>query len=182
MPDNDCPGLVRPLHDFEVEEARRVFADRLDHTRVQVHECATWPDTIHRVGRRVRGLPPPPEGEHNAITFGNGCYFPIRMPAALTSPDDPFGMGWLMHELTHAWQFQRMGWLYLLRALMAQLTMRPYDFGGEDGLRSARAQNWTITDFSPEQQGEITRTYYIRLRKGQDVSAWQPFIDDIQTG
>ncbi|HLF25934.1 MAG TPA: hypothetical protein VJG32_06335 [Anaerolineae bacterium] len=171
---------VRPLHDYEIEEARRVFADRLNYARVRVHEYAPWPDAIHRFGRRIRRLPPPPANEHNAITLGFGCYFPISLPEAFTSPDDPFGMSWLIHELTHAWQFQHMGWLYLLRALLAQLGPNPYNFGGLDGLRTARDNGATFLSFNPEQQGDITRLYYIRLRKGQDVSVCRPYIADLQ--
>ncbi len=181
MSTTDYLSRARPLYEWEIEEAQRVFADRLNYSRVRVHECAAWPDTIHRLGRRVRGLPPPRDGEHNAITLGNRCYFPVRLPEALTPPDDPFGMGWLIHEITHAWQFQQMGWIYLLRALSAQLQSKPYDFGGEEGLRAAREKSGTLLSFSPEQQGEITRTYYLRLCKGEDVSAWLPYIEDIAT-
>jgi hypothetical protein len=167
------------LYDWEIVEARLVFGDRLTYAHVRVHECVAWPDTIHRLGKSLRGLPPPPPGEHNAVTLGNHCYFPLAMSEQPTPPDNPFGMSWLMHEITHAWQFQTIGWLYFFRAVMAQLTGKPYDFGGEAGLRAARERGDTLFSFNPEQQGDITRSYYVRLKTGQDVSAWQPFIDDI---
>ena len=177
-----CPGRVRPLYDWEIAEARTVFGDRLQYERVRVHECATWTDLIDRIGRRLKRLPPPGLDEHNSITLGNTCFFPVQRPEALTPPDDPFGMGWLIHELTHAWQFQQMGWFYLLRALTAQFRERDkaYDFGDAEGLRAARRDKWTLFDFNPEQQGDIAKTYYIRVRSGQDVSAWLPYIGDIQ--
>jgi len=180
MPETECPKRIRRLYDWEIEEAKLVFADRLNTDRVRVHECAEWPDTIHRLGKRLRGLPPPAKGEHNAMTLGNNCYFPVPMPERPTSPDDPFGMGWLIHELTHAWQFQTIGWLYLIRAFLSQLTSRPYEFGGEAGLRAMRAKNGTLLSFNPEQQGAITSMYYVRLKRGHDVSAWDPYIQDIR--
>jgi hypothetical protein len=91
-----------------------------------------------------------------------------------------YGMRWLIHELTHAWQFQQMGWIYLLRAMLAQLTSRPYDYEGESGLRMTRDGGGTILSFNPEQQGAIVSDYYVRLKTGAGVAAWQPFIDDIR--
>ena len=180
MPTTDCPPRVRELYTWEREQAEMVFADRLNYGRVRVHECAAWPDTIHRLGRRLRRLPPPGEGEHNAITIGFHCYFPVRLPEQPTGADDPMGMSWLMHELTHAWQYQVMGWLYLVRAIAAQLRAAPYDFGGEQGLQAARQAGQRLKDFNPEQQGDIARDYYVRKFKNLDVSAWQPYIDDLR--
>ena len=37
-----------------------------------------------------------------------------------------------------------------------------------------------FTDFNTEQPGEITRDYYRALVEDSDVSAFQPFIDEIQ--
>jgi hypothetical protein len=180
MPETECPKRIRRLFDWEIDEAKLVFADRLRYNRVRVHECAEWPDTIYWLGKRLRGLSPPAKDEHNAITLGNNCFFPLPLPERPSSPGDPFGMGWLIHELTHAWQFQTIGWLYLIRAVLAQLTSRPYDFGGEAGLRAMREKNGTLLSFNAEQQGAITGTYYVHLKGGHDVSAWDPYIQDIR--
>jgi len=179
------PAIVRPLHKWEIEEGGVVFGDSLDYGQVRVHECATWTDAIHRLGHRLRRMPEPDEGEHNAITLGNHCYFPIFMPRDFSGPGDRLGMPWLVHELTHAWQFQHTGWLYLLRALWVQIRegQQGYEFGGADGLRQARLKKRTLRDFNPEQQGNIAMTYYVRLRTQQPddaLSAWLPFIEEFR--
>src|SRR5262245_16698552 len=117
-------GLIkgRPLYDWEIVEARLVFGDRLNFARVRVHENANWTDSLDRFGRWLRRMKRPP-GTHNAITLGYHCCFPIKFPQTHPPPlaEDAFLMGWLIHELTHVWQFERMGWVYLARALQAQL-------------------------------------------------------------
>jgi len=97
----------------------------------------------------------------------------------------------LIHELTHAWQYQHVGWTYLVRALAAQFRYgtAAYDFGGEANLVKCRQNHWTITKFNPEQQGDIARCYYDCLRstnaidepnKQNALSAYKPYISDIQ--
>jgi type VI secretion system secreted protein VgrG len=175
--------IVRPLYDWEIKEAREVFADSLNYDRVRVHECAGWPDAIHVLGHRLQGRPINPD-EHNAITLGYHCYFPISMPRELTPVGNPFGMIWLIHELTHAWQYQHIGWSYLAKAFRVQITLGEagYQYGDEAGLVAARQNNLPFSSFNPEQQGNITRDYYIRQRTGQDASAWSPYIDTVQKG
>jgi hypothetical protein len=173
---------VRPLYGWEIEEARKVFASALDYERVRIHENSTWTNAIDRLGRRLKGLPP--IESHNAVTLGNHCYFPIRLLDQFAPVGHPenYKLGWLIHELTHAWQFQRLGWRYLYLALSAQLRQKgnAYNFDGEDGLKKRRREAWTLQKFNLEQQGDIARTYYDRVCRGFDVSAWQPFIDEFQ--
>jgi hypothetical protein len=182
--DNHCEKKTRGLYAWEVEEARKVFGNSLRYEDVRVHECATWTDATDRFGRWLKRLPPPGPSEHNAITLGNGLNFPINM--AVDSPPDGgselWKLYWMMHELTHAWQFQHQGWIYLAKALYAQFTLGPkaYDFGGPEGLIARRQENKTITFFNLEQQGDIAQGYYICLRQGRDPSAFLPYIQDIQ--
>ena len=179
-----CKPRVRPLYDWEIEEARIVFADQLRYESVRVHECAAWPDVLDKFGRRLKGMSLPEEHTHNAITIGNNCFFPVRLPETPAPPGQPTpSMGWLIHELTHAWQFQQMGWAYLFRALMAQLRegKNVYHFGGKEKLKERRKDGWTLRRFNLEQQGAITQEYYDRRRAGEDVSEWIPFINDIHT-
>ena len=181
MPE-ECRPLVRSLYAWEIQEARRVFAGRLIYETVRVHECAAWPDTIHRIGLRLRRLPY--DNLPNAVTLGNHCYFPVRLLDTLAPPhhSDFYKLPWLIHELTHVWQYQHMGWRYLALALKAQFRQgaNAYDFGGEDGLREKFSSGWEFKDFNLEQQGDIARSYYERLIRGQQVEAWQPFIAELQ--
>lgn len=183
MPEEYSP-VTRSLFAWEILEARLVFGNQLAYERVRVHECTSWPDLIDRISRLIRGLPAPISP--NAVTLGYHCHFPVRLLQQPVPPDHlehPM-IGWLIHELTHAWQYQHRGWFYLLEAVRVQFqeNFQAYDFGGETGLRAAAQQNQRFKDFNPEQQGEICRTYYVRLTNGMDISAWQPFIDEIQSG
>ena len=193
MSNSDCQRRVRPLYAWEITEARQVFGDSLRYDRIRIHECATWADAIDRLGRRLKKQAPPGPEEHNSVTLGYHCYFPVSLPDRLVPPGDPldYYMPWLIHELTHAWQYQHTGWTYLVRALAAQFRYGPaaYDFGGEAKLIKCRQNHWTITNFNPEQQGDIARYYYYGLRstnaidepnKQNALSAYKPYIGDIQ--
>jgi len=175
--------MVRGLYGWEIEEFRPVFGDSLKYEQVRIHECMPWPDRIDRWGRRIKRMPPPDTNSHNAITLGNNCIFPVSLPRQLVSLGDPefYKLDWLVHELTHAWQYQHMGWSYIMKALKAQFREKElaYDFGGEDGLKKSMQKNMSFNKFNPEQQGNITQAYYVRLRTGKDTSAWDPFIEEM---
>ncbi|MCZ7551291.1 MAG: hypothetical protein B6D39_13010 [Anaerolineae bacterium UTCFX2] len=178
----DCTPFTRSLYAWEVQQARRVFGTRLDYEQVRIHECAAWSNTLDRFGRKMKGMPAPVKP--NAVTLGRHCYFPVRLLEFLAPPEhaQSYLINWLIHELTHVWQFERLGWSYLFKALQAQFAggAQAYKYGGEAGLQAALQQNHSLLDFNPEQQGDICRDYYDRLRRGLDVTAWQPFIDQIQ--
>ena len=180
---NDCEKLVRGLYAWEVEEFNPVFGNSLKFERVHIHECNSFPDQLDRIGRKLKGMEAPGATSHNAITLGNHCYFPVNLPKLLVPPADPqsYKLDWLVHELTHAWQYQQMGWVYLWKALRAQFRDKDlaYDFGGEGGLQKSFQKQIPFKKFNPEQQGNITQAYYVRLRSGKDISAWQPYIDEI---
>jgi hypothetical protein len=182
---DECEKLVRKLYAWEIEEFHPVFGKSLKYELVRISECATFPDQIDRLGRRLKGMEPPSQDSHNAITLGNTCYFPVNLPKNLLPLGDSqrYKLDWLVHEITHAWQYQQMGWVYLYKALRAQFRDKEqaYDYGGESGLLKSRQKQIPFKKFNPEQQGNITQAYYVRLRAGQDVSAWQPFIDEIHT-
>jgi hypothetical protein len=177
-----CRPSVRRLFAWEIQEARRVFLDQLDYDVVRVHECTAWPDRINRIGARIKRLPPPVQ--HNAITLGNHCYFPVPLLKEPVPAHDPRLelFSWLIHELTHCWQFQKMGWRYLALALQAQVRegAEAYKFGGESGLIEAFNQGRKLGDFNLEQQGDIARYYYERLVRGHNLQAWRPFIAQLQ--
>jgi hypothetical protein len=55
-----------------------------------------------------------------------------------------------------------------------------YDYGGESALRQATAQGKRFVDFNTEQQADILKDYYRRKKSGQDVSAYEPFVAQVQ--
>jgi hypothetical protein len=174
---------TRSLRPEEITEARWVFDGGLDYARCRVAEGSDFPNFIGRVGAFFRGAKPP---EANAVTVRDTTYF----PRALTTdkPDDPLWLtdiGWLMHELTHQWQYQHDGLRYLIEAIFAPTYV--YTQPGErpnDALKRASQAGKKFRDFNREQQGDIARDYYWSLRiEGADAdrSGWAPYLIELRT-
>ncbi len=178
----------RSLAPHEIEEARLVFGSALDYTRVYVFEGATWTDLVDKVGAKIQKRVRGPE-VHNAITLGATSYFPIpiRTSTEYLAKGDLSHMTWLIHELTHQWQYQIMGWRYLTDALHIQLRegQRGYDYkrafpSHGDALKEAKKLGQKFINFNPEQQGDIARDYYLNFKQQRDCTPWDPFIEEIQ--
>lgn len=171
----------RALTQFETAEASLVFGHSLDASAVVLHENISWPDRVAALGAGLHGDPPP---SHNAITLGNHIYFPIELETEATEhPERALrDMAWLIHELTHCWQFQHEGIMYFFKALWAQLRLGTgaYAYGWTSGLEQAILDGKRFSDFNPEQQGEITRHFYYRLKHNLDTGPWLPWIQVIQ--
>ena len=88
-------------------------------------------------------------------------------------------MPWLIHELTHVWQHQH-GISVFEKLFWALHGASAYDYGGESALRQATAQGKRFIDFNTEQQADILKDYYIKKKGGQDVSAYEPFVAQVQ--
>lgn len=177
----------RPLTAAEIAEARLVFGPGLDYGRAYVAENVPWPDWIDGLGARLQKRMRHKD-EHNAVTIGATSYFPVTLDTApaTVAAGTLRDMAWLVHELTHQWQFQRWGWRYLTAALTVQLRegRRAYDYRRgqaslEAALLAARTAGHTLTTFNPEQQGDIARDYYLRLKQAHDCAAWEPFIAEL---
>ncbi len=106
-------------------------------------------------------------------------WYTINMPQGL-SKDLPL----LVHELTHTFQFERVGTVYIGQALLEQRRHghAAYHYGGEEGLRTACAAGKHYRDYNREQQGQITQDYCKRLHAGKDTSAYEPFIAQLRAG
>lgn len=181
---DNCRKITRPLHTWEAEAARLVFADRMDYAPVRVHECFDLPNRINRIGTKLKKMPAPSAHTHNAITLGNHCLFPINLPdhPVQAGEADHYQLCWLIHELTHVYQYQTMGWGYLVKAVYTQLKEKAqaYGFGGEQGLLQRRQEGWTFQRFNLEQQGDIARGYFERIARGQqDLGVWKEYMEDI---
>lgn len=170
---------VRTLRPDEQAIAQQIFQNGLDLTRVRVSEGSQIPNTIGLIGARLHGRPAP---QANAITVGNTSYF----PRDLTSDD--VDHGWLMHELTHQWQYQHFGMIYLAQAIAAPTYV--YCNAGETpaaALARCHSEGKTFASFNREQQGDIVRDYYFALQQAQDpntaqqvLSAWDPYLQEIR--
>lgn len=174
--------MRRRLTPNEIDESMLVFGDNLTYEQIWVYEDTSLPNWIGRIGSFIANEEPP---EKNAICLGRRLFFPVILE---TSPSDIANqklsdMAWLIHELTHAWQYQHIGIRYLVDAIRAQITLgeNAYDYGSKKGLEDAHQEGKQFKDFNPEQQGDITRAYYFRLKNEEDISAWEPFIEEIKS-
>ena len=171
---------IRALRAEELAEIEQVFSTGLDVTRVRVNEDNSLPDWIGRIGARLRGAPPP---EHNAITLGNTCYFPVTLMTDNPKHDLWLrDMGWLMHELTHAWQYQHDGIIYLYQAVFKSPTYQyaPAGEAQDNALKGFSKAGKVFRDFNREQQGDIVRDYYFFLKQNRDVSAWDTYLKELR--
>jgi hypothetical protein len=90
-------------------------------------------------------------------------------------------MAWLMHELTHAWQYQHDGIRYLLEALMHPIYQyAPAGQTQDEALKGFSKSGKVFRDFTREQQGDIVRDYYYYLTQNADVSAWEPYLKELR--
>jgi hypothetical protein len=142
----------RPLTDFEKSEAQIVFGNKLNFNKITIAE-----DAIMSVGGYARALP-------------HTIYFP---PGSFGGSNF---MPWLMHELTHSWQWQHgvSSFTMIFDAVDAD-----YDYGGAAGLIAANNAGKKFRQFTTEEQADIVRDYYVLTKSGRNTSAWQHFINQL---
>jgi len=74
----------------------------------------------------------------------------------------------LVHEMMHVWQYQKMGAVYIPRALAAQYSKMGYNYGGLSELEKAIENGQNLKAFNLEQQADIITDYYL-LREGYNA-------------
>jgi hypothetical protein len=171
--------MSRALTENELAQAAMVFETGVNLDRIRISENSTWTNLPPRLAAWLRRQAPPQS--NNAITFGNHLHFPLPLNTSQAAIErgELIDMAWLIHELTHAWQFQHLGWRYLPQALLVQIRLgsKAYDYGGAEGLRLAAAASKSWGTFNPEQQGDIARDFYTRLMHAERVSEYLPYVD-----
>lgn len=123
----------RPLHAWEKKLARGIFGKSINYQRVRVDEYAF-------AGPRQFRL----------------CYVSFYCINSWGKMDNSL----LVHELAHVWQYQKLGIVYVPRALAAQRSPEGYNYGGAQGLKEARLAGRSLHDFNLEQQADIVSDYY----------------------
>ena len=90
----------------------------------------------------------------------------------------------LMHELTHVYQYEKIGTLYMTEAILAQWRDGPacYDYGGVAGLVAAYEARQGPRYFNREAQARIVQDYFVRCRHNADTTAYEPFIHALRRG
>ena len=153
---------TRALEDWEIEMAKSVFGDTINYKRVRIDEYAI-------AGPRQMNL----------------CYVSFYTINSWGQMQNST----LLHEMTHIWQYEKMGAIYIPLALNAQYSNMGYNYGGVKALQIYADEGKTIHDFNLEQQGDIVSDYF-RLKKGyrpqwgngnlSDLNLYEHFIDQIR--
>jgi len=90
----------------------------------------------------------------------------------------------VVHELTHVYQYERVGSRYLSEAIYTLIKTKRdcYNYGGSHGLVGACAVGQRYCHYNREQQAMITQDYYTLRVRGSDVASYEPFIDQLRSG
>ncbi|USX49477.1 hypothetical protein [Lentzea sp. HUAS12] len=155
------PAFRRALETHEVSLAHEVFGDALDISALTLAEGGV----LGSFGV-ARTLP-------RLVTFPKGV---------LTTPQHQARYErWLVHELTHAYQYQhgRSVFSLLPTAIAGFFKKSLYDYGGAEGLHGK-----TFGDFNTEQQANIIADYYYlsRYEPHRDLTAYEPYIAHVRSG
>ncbi len=93
----------------------------------------------------------------------------------------------VVHELTHVYQFEIVGSVYIWQAIQAQRGIG-YQYGGWQQLEEDWRNGKHFRDYNREQQGQIAQDYYTEVvgmgRPPQDPirQAYEPFITELRNG
>ncbi len=128
---------TRPLTEREILLGKSIFKDQINYWRVRIDEGAY-------IGKRQHIF-----------------YVSIYTINGWGKMSDPL----FLHELTHVWQYEQMGSVYIPRALRAQFTQMGYNYGGLSALQQAKTKQEGLNAFNLEQQADIIADYH-RLSVG----------------
>ncbi len=80
----------------------------------------------------------------------------------------------MMHELTHVWQYETAGAIYIPQAIHAQVWGEGYTYGGARGLQDAQTAGKDFHSFNREQQGQIIQNFYNLKTTGSTQDGHNP--------
>jgi hypothetical protein len=143
----------RPLRSWELEIAEPYFGDSLSWKRVRIDERAL-------IGPRQK-------------QFCYVSFYTINSWGSMTN-------SLLLHELTHVWQYQQMGAMYIFRALRAQRSQMGYNYGGVAALKAYLKNGKSLYHFNLEQQCEIVSDHYL-IKNGYSPRYGSGKIEDLRT-
>ena len=125
------PWKSRVLTDDEFEIAERIFEDSVQFDKVKIKEggLLTW--------------------IYPGVTLGHHISFP---KGEIDSEDLKY-QALLIHELTHVWQFERIGFSYISRALFEEIFTDAYTVHYDS--------NKNFADYDIEEQAEIVAEYHL---------------------
>ena len=125
---------TRPLEEWEILLAQSVFKDTIDYSKVRVDNYAFIGPKQYRFAY---------VGFNTLNVWG------------------PMQNSLFLHEMTHVYQYQKLGAIYIFDALKAQHSEKGYDYGGAAELKRMIVSGKKFSDFNLEQQGDIVADYFL---------------------
>ncbi|TVQ11345.1 MAG: DUF4157 domain-containing protein [Bacteroidetes bacterium] len=165
---------TRPMTSTEKSEAQKVFGNKIDYSLVRIDEYSL----IAWIGKKKENA------DNMAVTTFHTINFSRKIEAQKGTSD----MAWLIHELVHVWQYEKMGAMYMARAVHAQ-NNAGYDYKGIDKLQEKQDEG--LNGFNLEQQGDIISDYYriLYMEEGltpkwaksedPDISVYKSYVEDL---
>jgi hypothetical protein len=172
-------STFRPRAQVERAAGEGVFGDTLDY------------DNIHVTA----------ESPTNSIIFGVQSWFAasprpfVTMNVINVDPSSPPSTAVMVHELTHVWQSLVDGPIYMTDAIHAQMKdgQMAYNYGYENGTNGEGGQDaladadGDLSQFNPEQQGNIAKHAWVRwtaVNTGPEdedfLKPWDDYIEAFQ--
>lgn len=179
----------RRLSSAELVEAQQVFDAAVSYDRIRIMEGSRFALAVGYIGSLFGGGGQRPVA--NAMTIG----YSIRFSRELKTDESQLEQArisdtaWLIHELTHVWQYEHVGWRYLPQAVSERVLQgsKAYRYSSKSGLlnrgkdlQKQWQQGTRFRDFSREQQGNVVRDYYVALKSDKDTSGWEPFMRELR--
>lgn len=187
----------RHLTAAERADATLIFGDIIDFNNVYIATESPTNSIIFGIQDFFTGNP-----QSRAFVTGNLINF--------DADDGAIRRSSLIHEMTHVWQNQNVGPVYMAHAIASQfgagynygytegstITINNGDYAGnsfndasgridgQGGEAALDAADGDFMSFNPEQQGQITMHYFVRrylqMRPPAEYEAWQPYVDYVQ--
>jgi len=146
----------RLLDGFEVQSAKLVFGGSIDYGKVRIYERSLTASVARALADAKNGM-------------GVTTLYTINFDRKVSTTAGSRDMAWLIHELTHVAQYERVGAKYMVQALRAQHSKEGYKYGPEHLWNPTSGQGKHFREFNHEQQGDIAADYYTSICK---VPGW----------
>ncbi|BDE11162.1 hypothetical protein Mkiyose1665_42900 [Mycobacterium kiyosense] len=153
---NAATTKERALTTDEINYAKEIFVNSLDYSKIRITR-----DSMYATGA--------PRTIGNTIHLKSSWGHFKGDGLELTEE----GRTTLIHEMTHAWQFQNGGLAYIPQSVIAQIkaALKGGDRGGAYDWRAAHKEKLPWSKWNPEQQASAVEDYNKLLRASKDKTA-----------
>jgi hypothetical protein len=150
---------TRSLTTTEEKEARKVFGESINYSKVRIDEFSF----IAWIGAKM----------NRCLNMGVTTFHTINFNRKIRTEAGNADMKWLIHELTHIAQMEHCGSKYLVEAIYAQAT---------EGYAYKLGSKLHLSEYNREQQASIVADYYIIHSSGGSTAAYDPYITQLRVG